>query len=316
MAADEPGQQLQLKRSQLLDKRHEQLDDKRRRIEVLTHELESVIAGKWPAPIADISVGNVVAIANSSAETSFSDSEASSSIVVSLPVSARKSARKMAKDPLAAAQGRKEAKVLGRIHELQTQGIWMSKKIKKLDMPAKPKTHWDFVVEEMNWLSGVIAQERKTKKLTCNKCAKMIKKHFTDKEAALVRAEKAHEQNLRKIAATYSREIRTFWGNIQKVFEFTVRKQIEAKQKQALGKKIAVRVAKREFILYFVLTDQHLNFIVEKTEKFSTMLTESMGADNASSRKTTPNVSDAEMDENDEYEPDENSDDDEGKCVI
>ena len=46
------------------------------------------------------------------------------------------------------------------------------------------------------------------------------------------------------------------------------------------------------------------------------MLAESMGADNASSRKTTPNVSDAEMDENDEYEPDENSDDDEGKFSL
>ena len=192
----------------------------------------------------------------------------------------------------------------------------MSKKIKKLDMPVKPKTHWDFVVEEMNWLSGVIAQERKTKKLTCNKCAKMIKKHFTDKEAALVRAEKAHEQNLRKIAATYSREIRTFWGNIQKVFEFTVRKQVEAKQKQALGKKNRKLIIFRKRVkhmLNFFLADQHLNFIVDKTEKFSTMLAESMGADNASSRKTTPNVSDAEMDENDEYEPDENSDDDEGK---
>ena len=108
--ADAEQDQIQLKRSQLLDKRQEQLDDKRRRIEVLTHELESVIAGKWPASIAEISVGGV---ANSSAEVSFSDSEASSSIVVSLPVSARKSARKMAKDPVAAAQGRREAKVLG-----------------------------------------------------------------------------------------------------------------------------------------------------------------------------------------------------------
>ena len=106
--ADEQDQ-IQHRRSQLLDKRQEQLNDKRRRIEVLTQELESVIAGKWPAPITDTSVG----AAYSSAEVSFSDSEASSSIVVSLPVSARKSARKMAKDPVAAAQGRREAKVLG-----------------------------------------------------------------------------------------------------------------------------------------------------------------------------------------------------------
>ena len=46
--------------------------------------------------------------------------------------------------------------------------------------------------------------------------------------------------------------------------------------------------------------DQHLNFIVDKTEKISALLTESMNVENASSRRTTPNVSDAEMDENDD----------------
>ena len=57
--------------------------------------------------------------------------------------------------------------------------------------------------------------------------------------------------------------------------------------------------------------DQHLNFIVDRTEKISALLTESMNVENASSRRTTPNVSDAEMEENDEYEPNEDSDDDE-----
>ena len=69
------------------------------------------------------------------------------------------------------------------------------------------------------------------------------------------------------------------------------RKQVERKQKQAM--------------------DQHLNFIVDRTEKISALLTESMNVENASSRRTTPNVSDAEMEENDEYEPNEDSDDDE-----
>ena len=41
------------------------------------------------------------------------------------------------------------------------------------------------------------------------------------------------------------------------------------------------------------------------------MLAESM-AEPGSSLRTTPNVSDAEADDNDEYEPDQNSDDDEG----
>ena len=119
-------------------------------------------------------------------------------------------------------QGRHEATVLSRIHELQQQGL-MAKKLKKLEIPPKPKTHWDFVVEEMNWLSGLIVQERKHKKLTCNKCAKMVKKHFSDKELAEKRAEKDKYQNLRKIAAFQSKEIRSFWGNVEKLFEFTVR---------------------------------------------------------------------------------------------
>ena len=187
-------------------------------------------------------------------------------------------------------QGRHEAQVLSRIHELQQQGL-MAKKLKKIDLPSKPKTHWDYVVEEMNWLSGLIVQERKHKKLTCTKCAKMVKKHFTDKEVAEKRAEKDKYQNLRKIAAFQSKEIRAFWGNVEKLFEFTVRKQVERKQKQAM--------------------DQHLNFIVDRTEKISALLTESMNVENASSRRTTPNVSDAEMEENDEYEPNEDSDDDE-----
>ncbi len=109
---------------------------------------------------------------------------------------------------------------------------------------------------------------------------------------AVVRAERAHEQNLRKIASSYSKEIRNFWTNVDKLFQFGVQTQVEQKRKQA--------------------RDQHLNFIVDKTEKFSTMLAESMMDTAAnSSLRTTPNVSDAEMDNEDEYEPDQDSDDDE-----
>ena len=84
----------------------------------------------------------------------------------------------------------------------------------------------------------------------------MVQKHFNDKETAKIRAEKAQEQNLRRIAGTIAKEIRNFWGNVEKLFQYSVRTQIEQKRKQAL--------------------DQHLNFIVDKTEKFSTMLAESM----------------------------------------
>merc|ERR1711923_421322 len=57
--------------------------------------------------------------------------------------------------------------------------------------------------------------------------------------------------------------------------------------------------------------DQHLNNIVDKTEKFSRLMAESMADNATNSVRTTPTSTDAEMDDQDEYEPDQNSDDDE-----
>ena len=196
---------------------------------------------------------------------------------------------------VASQSGRQEANTLARVSQLQKEGLWADKKsIQKVSVtPTRLKTHWDFVLEEMTWLSSVFQQETKVKKLTSRKCAKMVQKHFSDKILEKKRAEKAQEQNLRKIASNMAKEIRTFWGNVEKLYEYSLKTEIEKKRKAAL--------------------DEHLNRIVDKTEKYSTLLAESMLAD-ASSR-TTPVASDSEGgidDINDkEFVPDQNSDDDE-----
>ena len=196
---------------------------------------------------------------------------------------------------VASQSGRQEANTLARVRQLQKEGLWADKKsMQKVAVtPTRLKTHWDFVLEEMTWLSSVFQQETKVKKLTSRKCAKMIQKHFADKILEKKRAEKAQEQNLRKIASNMAKEIRTFWGNVEKLYEYSLKTEIEKKRKAAL--------------------DEHLNRIVDKTEKYSTLLAESMLAD-ASSR-TTPVASDSEGgidDINDkEFVPDQNSDDDE-----
>ena len=99
-------------------------------------------------------------------------------------------------------------------------------------------------------------KEVKIKKANAKKCAAMVQKFFKDKELNALRAEKAREANLRKIALTMSREVKGFWGNAQKLFEWRVKQKLERKRKEAL--------------------DQHLNFIVDKTEKYSTLLAESL----------------------------------------
>merc|ERR1719244_1126112 len=84
----------------------------------------------------------------------------------------------------------------------------------------------------------------------------MIQKHFKDKELSVLRAEKAREANLRRIASAMSREVKNFWSNVNKLFEYRLKIKLDAKKKEAL--------------------DQHLNNIIDKTEKYSTVLAESL----------------------------------------
>ena len=167
--------------------------------------------------------------------------------------------------------------------------------MQKVHEPSVSKAHWAFVIEEMSWLSGLIANEARTKKTNAKKCARMVQKHFSDKAQAKIRAERNDEMQRRKTAAFVAKEIKTFWSNIEKLFEYRLKSQIDAKRKRAL--------------------DEHLNLIVDRTEKFSSMLAESLNTNT----QNTPNVSDVESvssvgtmgKDEEEYEPDMSSDDDE-----
>lgn len=86
-------------------------------------------------------------------------------------------------------------------------------------------------------------------------CAKMIEKHFNDKEIALKKAKREEALRVQKIASFIAKEIRNFWSNAQKLVEYKEQSKIEELKKKAL--------------------DQHLSYIVDQTEKFSNMLASS-----------------------------------------
>merc|ERR1719341_230371 len=86
-----------------------------------------------------------------------------------------------------------------------------------------------------------------------------------DRELSVARAERNREANLKKIALTMSREVKTFWGNVNKLFEYRLKIKLDGKKKEAL--------------------DQHLNFIVDKTEKYSSLLAESLAVETGGGSK-------------------------------
>lgn len=222
----------------------------------------------------------------------------SSSPVVVVAAAGRSRSSSRRGETVVSAVARAEAAITTRVQVLQAEGKWAgSKKWKAVVEPPVMKTHWGYVLEEMTWMSSVVQQELKMRKTLSRKCARMVQKHFQDRHLAVARAQKATETNKRKIASFMAKEIRGFWANIQKLFEYQLKTQIEEKRKEAL--------------------DVHLNFIVDKTEKFSTLLAESLATTNS-----TPGASDGEsMDggsstrshsrQDREYRPAESSDDDE-----
>ncbi|CAH1401525.1 unnamed protein product [Nezara viridula] len=175
-----------------------------------------------------------------------------------------------------------EAYVMQRVGELQKDGLWPEKRLPKVHELPRAKAHWDYLLEEMAWLAADFAQERKWKKAAAKKCARMVQKHFQEKEALVQKAIKAQEMQLKRIASFIAKEIKQFWTNVEKLVEFKQQTRLEEKRKKAL--------------------DQHLSFIVDQTEKYSSLVAESMNTSRPSSPKHHSD---------DEFEPEDPSDDDE-----
>ncbi|XP_050472757.1 helicase domino isoform X2 [Bombus huntii] len=196
-------------------------------------------------------------------------------------------------------KAKQEAYVMQRIAELQREGLWSERRLPKVQEPPRTKAHWDYLLEEMVWLAADFAQERKWKKAAAKKCARMVQKYFQEKAIQAQKAEKSQELRLKKIASFIAKEIKTFWTNVEKLVEYKQQTRLEEKRKQAL--------------------DQHLNFIVGQTEKYSTWLTEglnktdgpqSVPASMNSSRISSP-VPPGKSHSDEDFQPNQSSDDDE-----
>ena len=66
-------------------------------------------------------------------------------------------------------RARHEAEVMKAISELRKEGMWSASRLPKVQEPSRIKTHWDYLLEEMNWLATDFANERRWKINTCKK---------------------------------------------------------------------------------------------------------------------------------------------------
>uniref|UniRef100_A0A914W4C5 Helicase domino n=1 Tax=Plectus sambesii TaxID=2011161 RepID=A0A914W4C5_9BILA len=189
---------------------------------------------------------------------------------------------------------RQEAEVLNRIAELRRQGLWSRKRLPMCVEPARSKTHWDYLLEEMRWMAMDFAQERRFKVNASRKFASTIARLARDKEQETMRADQRAIKEAKRVCALLAKMVREFWVNVDKVVDARAQGIIEAKKRKAL--------------------DQHLDFIVGQADKFSSMVQEGMAGrvSTTPSLSRSPSVASKHDDENDkDFQAEEASDDDE-----
>ncbi|XP_016852252.2 E1A-binding protein p400 isoform X4 [Anolis carolinensis] len=130
-----------------------------------------------------------------------------------------------------------ENQVHQRIAELRKEGLWSLRRLPKLQEAPRPKSQWDYLLEEMQWMATDFAQERRWKMATAKKMVRTVARYHEEKKLIEERAKKEEENKLRRLAAMIAREIEYFWSNIEQVVEIKLQIEFQEKRKKALNLK-------------------------------------------------------------------------------
>ena len=85
------------------------------------------------------------------------------------------------------------------------------------------KTHWDYLLDEMVWMSTDFSQERKWKKNGCKRLAMAVLKYWRDREVKWEQVEREEGKRMRRMAGVVARDIMQFWKNVEKIIEYKQR---------------------------------------------------------------------------------------------
>ncbi|XP_035514211.1 E1A-binding protein p400 [Morone saxatilis] len=132
-------------------------------------------------------------------------------------------------------QAKLESQVHQRISELRKEGQWSASRLPKLVEASRPKSHWDYLLEEMQWMAADFAQERRWKEAAAKKLVRTCARYHQEQKKSEERSKKEREIHLRHIASTIAREVEFFWANIEQVVEIKLQFEIYEKRLKALS---------------------------------------------------------------------------------
>ncbi|XP_077377705.1 E1A-binding protein p400 isoform X3 [Festucalex cinctus] len=132
-------------------------------------------------------------------------------------------------------QAKLENQVHQRISELRKDGQWSASRLPKVVEASRPKSHWDYLLEEMQWMAADFVQERRWKEAAAKKLARTCARYHQEQQKSEERSKKERELHLRHIASTIAREVEFFWSNIEQVVEIKLQFEINEKRIRAIS---------------------------------------------------------------------------------
>ena len=173
-----------------------------------------------------------------------------------------------------------ERHALLRVDELRDAGLWpgvtstvpprlqshlppSQQQQQQQQQPQQQKTHWDYLLAEMEWLARDFQEERRRKASAAKRAVKACAKRVKDKTARAERRRRERESGLKRIAAFTARIVKRFWGDVGKIAEYKLKVRLDAEKSQAMTK--------------------HLDFMVGQTERLSQQIALDLRTNNNSS---------------------------------
>ena len=118
---------------------------------------------------------------------------------------------------------RQEAWVNRRINDLCREGLWSEKRLPKVCERPKPRTHWDAVLSEVQWLAVDFHEERKWKMAAAKMLAYSAKVYVEQQADRKARKAAALEKSHRKIAKFMATQVELFWNSISTIIHSDTR---------------------------------------------------------------------------------------------
>eukprot|EP00953_Heterococcus_sp_UTEX-ZZ885_P000541 816-Heterococcus_DN1.PRE.2 len=121
---------------------------------------------------------------------------------------------------------------------------------------AREPLHWRSLLKEMVWMAEDFQKERVRNKSALRKLSKSLGMYFRNSEARAARKEREELANTRRTASKVAREVRQFWGKLNRIVAFKQKLEADELRRKAM--------------------DKHLVFLVKQTERYTTMLASQM----------------------------------------